>query len=246
MELKLCDCLDYMKTLPDNSVDLIVTDPPYDISVNHSGGRLYAVKKLEKSQDDLVDANLDESYDIEVYNTEFVRIMKDINIYIWCSKKQIPEYFNFYVNKRNCLFDILTWHKTNPLPTYSNKYLNDTEYLLYFKSGKGHCYPQSYQDAFSYYISPLNSEDKQKYTHPTVKPLDFIERLVRNSSKENEVVFDPFMGSGTTGVACKRLNRQFIGCEINPTYFDIAQQRMGLASSVLVEKCGKKTPHKLF
>ena len=64
--------------------------------------------------------------------------MRGINIYLWCNKAQIPQYFNFYVNDLKCRFDILCWHKTNAIPTYSNKYLSDTEYLLYFhKNGGG-------------------------------------------------------------------------------------------------------------
>lgn len=133
--------------------------------------------------------------------------MKYPNIYFWCNKKQIPEYFDIWVNQYKCNFNIICWHKSNALPTYSHKYLSDTEYCLYFH--KGHCNPTSYEDAKTFYIAPINSKDKKLYGHPTIKPLEIIEKLIRNSSNKNDIVLDPFMGSGTTGVACKNLKRKF-------------------------------------
>lgn len=223
----LCgDSLKIIKNIPDSSIDLIATDPPYDISATNGGGTINNVKKLNKSLEDLVVADITSGYDIEAFGEEFIRIMKEINIYLWCNKKQIPAYFDFYVNKHKCKFDILCWHKTNALPTYSNKYLSDTEYLLYFRKGRGKCFPQSYEDAKTFYIAPINAKDKKLYGHPTVKPLDFTESIIRNSTKENQIVFDPFMGSGTTGVAALNNNRKFIGIEINKDYYKVAKSRI--------------------
>ena len=118
------DCIDGMKTLADNSIDLIVTDPPYDIGSISGGGSVNTVKKLNKSLQDLKKADLIKGYDIVAFGEEALRVMNEINIYFWCNKKQIPVYFDFYVNKHKCTFDILAWHKTNALPTYSNKYLS--------------------------------------------------------------------------------------------------------------------------
>ena len=178
-------------------------------------------------------------YDITTYNKEFVRVMKGVNIYIWCNKAQIPDYFNFYINDLKCKFDILCWHKTNALPTYHNKYLSDTEYLLYFHKDNNKCNPQSYEDAQTFYFAPINGNDKKYWEHPTIKPLDITERIIRNSSDERDIVLDPFMGSGTTGVACKKLNREFIGCEINEYYFDIASKRIGETSQLEKEDFNK-------
>lgn len=72
--------------------------------------------------------------------------------------------------------------------------------------------PNSYEDATTIWHRPSNFKDNKKYGHPTIKPLDIISTLVRNSSKEGELVLDPFMGSGTTAVACKMQNRNFIKC----------------------------------
>lgn len=224
--LKQGDCLDLITKIKDKSVDLIVTDPPYDISATNGGGTINTVKKMNVSLKQLVEANIHNGYDIKKFNTEFVRVMKEINIYIWCNKTQIPTYFDFYVNQYKCKFDIICWHKTNALPTYSNKYLTDTEYCLYFRNGKGKCFPQNYEDAKTYYIAPINHKDKKEFNHPTIKPLDITEKFIRNSSKEGQWVLDPFMGSGTTGVACKKLGRNFIGFELDEKYFNIAKERI--------------------
>lgn len=226
MQLVNDDCFEYLKNVTDKSVDLIVTDPPYERVWGGDGGSVNNIKHLHESLQDIVRADIVDGYDIEEVNNEFVRVMKEINIYLWCNKKQIPEYFNFYVNKHKCKFEIICWHKNNALPTYSNKYLSDTEYCLYFHKGKGKTKPKGYEQAKTYYVAPINYKDKQKWKHPTIKPLEIIKNLVENSSSKGDVVMDPFMGSGTTGVACKELEREFIGCELNKEYFDIAKSRI--------------------
>ena len=220
------DCLERMKDIPDKSIDLIATDPPYLISSINGGGTINNKMKLNKSLQDLTIVDITKGYDIELFGKEFVRIMKEINIYFWCNKRQIPDYFNFYVNQLKCKYEVLCWHKTNALPTYSNKYLTDTEYCLYFHKGKGKCFPQSYEDAKTYYIAPSNQSDKRKFKHPTIKPLDFMEKIIRNSTRENAIVLDPFMGSGTTGVAAANTGRKFIGIELDEKYFETAKQRI--------------------
>ena len=227
IQLHNADCLDILKSIPDKSVDLIVTDPPYLISATNGGGTVNSIKKLDKSLIQLTqNTDITQGYDITKFNTQFLRVMNEINIYIWCNKIQIPDYLKFYVDTYKCKFDIICWHKTNALPTYSNKYLSDTEYLLYFRKGKGKCFPQTYEDAKTYYIAPINHKDKKTWNHPTIKPLDLTEKIIRNSSKEGQTILDPFMGSGTVGVACKNLNRKFIGVEIDTNYFSIAKQRI--------------------
>ena len=121
--------------------------------------------------------------------------------------------------------ELLTWHKTNPVPTCNNKYLSDTEYILFFRENGVKIYG-TYETKRKYYITTTNKEDKKKYNHPTIKPLNIIENFIINSSQENDIVLDCFMGSGTTGVACKNLNRNFIGIEINEEYYNIAKDRI--------------------
>ena len=150
--------------------------------------------------------------------------MKHIYIYIWCSKWQVVPLLKHYQDK-GCNFDILTWHRTNPTPTMNNTYANDTEYLIMARA-KGTKLYGDYESKKKYWVKATNISDKELYKHPTIKPLDIIEILIKNSSLEGDTVLDCFMGSGTTGVACKETNRNFIGIEIDDEYFKIAKDRI--------------------
>ena len=217
------DCLELMKEIPDNSIDLVVIDPPYLIK---QGGGCILDGKKRKHFDELEQAKLTKGFDKDVLR-ELVRVMKRINIYIWCNKNQLRQYIDFFEDL-NCTTELLTWHKTNPVPTCNNKYLSDTEYLLFFRE-KGVKVYGKYATKRKYYVTPTNKRDKDKYGHPTIKPLEIIENLIINSSKEDDTVLDCFMGSGTTGVACINTNRHFIGIEVDKTYFEISKQRINNA-----------------
>ena len=117
------------------------------------------------------------------------------------------------------------WNKTNVPPFTNGHYLKDKEYcLLFWEQG---CKIQgTYETMTTVYRTTLNTKDKLYYKHPTIKPLNIIENFVKNSSREGDTVLDCFMGSGTTGVACRNLNRDFIGIEINPEYFQIRKNRI--------------------
>ena len=241
IDLRLGDCAAILKQIPSKSIDCIITDPPYEVAIN-GGGTINTKCKLNESLKVLTDSKIDKGYDFKI-NYELVRIMKSINIYIWCNKKQIMQYLNYYVNQLGCLFEIICWHKSNALPTYSNKYVSDTEYCLYFHES-GHVNPECYEDAKTWWISPLNVQDKKMYKHPTIKPLELTEKFIRNSTKVGDVVLDCFMGSGTTGVACRKLQRNFIGIEINEEYFNIAKSRIGEDDCIIQKvkiKSGKKS-----
>ena len=103
-------------------------------------------------------------------------------------------------------------------------YLVDTEYLLYFREGIK--LNTTYETASTHYEIPINTKDKEKYRHPTIKPIKIIKNLIINSSKEGDIVLDCFSGSGTTCVASKELGRQFIGIEIDPEYHKISLDRL--------------------
>lgn len=228
MKLINNDCMNVFNELSDNSVDLIYTDPPYEMRefVLDTTGTANSIMKLSET---LLPLNkvIQHEFDLEKFCSECVRVLKDINIYIWCNKKQIYKYLEFFVGRYSCKFDILTWYKTNAMPTYYNKYLDDCEYCLYFHNGNAFVKPSCYENAKKLYISPINRENK-KYGHPTIKPLPFVTRMIDNSTKEGDIVFDPYMGSGTTGVAVRNLDRklQFIGVEIDKGFFDIARNRI--------------------
>lgn len=224
IDIKCGDAYELIKEIPDKSIDLIVTDPPYLIE-NTDGGKTNALgKSIQNMNNQLQQGEFTESIDEKILE-DFVRVLKNINVYIWCNHKQIPMYLDFFVNKHNCKFDIIIWNKTNATPLFNNKYLTDKEYCLYFRKN-AFCSPQSYEEAKTVYCLPINKKDKDNFNHPTIKPLEIINNLVKNSSKENYTVLDPFMGSGTTGVACKQMTRNFIGFELNQEYFRIAEQRI--------------------
>ena len=103
--------------------------------------------------------------------------------------------------------------------------MTDTEFILFFRE-KGVKVYGNYNTKFTYYVTPLNQKDKKKYGHPTIKPQEILLNLVTNSSQEGDTVCDPFMGSGSTGVACKSLNRDFIGIEVDNNWYQIAQNRI--------------------
>lgn len=214
------DCLEVMKNLPTSSVDLVVTDPPYDVHAGKGGGAFGNRKAFSEIQ------FISNGFSNEVLD-ELCRVMKKINCYFFCSQKQIIPLLDYFVKDKKCNYNLLTWHKTNPVPACNNKYLSDTEYCLFFRES-GVKILGSFETKKTYYVTPLNIKDKQKYNHPTVKPLDIIQNLIVNSSNEGDVVLDPFVGSGTTGVACKNLHRNFIGIELDEHYFDVASERLGL------------------
>lgn len=218
------DCLEGLITLPDNSIDLIVTDPPYLIENTKAGGKSDLAKSIQHMNNQIRDNGLTQGFDMKILN-ELVRVMKKINIYIWCNHKQIPAYLDFFVKTIGCSFDILIWHKTNPMPLYNNKYMTDKEYCLYFRQG-GYCNPASYKDAKTVWEQPINAKDKKIWGHPTIKPLNIIETLIRNSSKEGDIILDPFIGSGTTAIAAINTGRHYIGYENNPDYHQICINRI--------------------
>lgn len=224
IDLRQGDCLEVMKTIPDNSIDLIVTDPPYLIENTKAGGKSELAKSIQNMNDEIKSKNLTNGFNVKVLD-ELVRVMKKVNIYIWCNHKQIPMYLDYFVKGLGCSFDIIIWNKTNAMPLFKNKYLTDKEYCLYFRKN-ALCNPENYEEAKTVYYQPINIKDKKVYGHPTIKPLNIIKNLIKNSSNENDVVLDCFMGSGTTGVACKNLNRNFIGIELDEKYFNIAKERI--------------------
>ena len=218
------DAYELIKQIPDKSIDLIVTDPPYLIENTSGGTNNELGKSIKNMNTQLESGEFTKSINKNILD-DFVRVMKKINIYIWCNHKQIPMYLDYFVNNLQCKFDIIIWHKTNATPLFQNKYMTDKEYCLYFRKG-AYCNPINYDTAKTVYNLPINIGDKKKFGHPTIKPLSIIENLIKNSSVEGDVVLDPFLGSGTTAVACKELNRQYIGFEIDKKYYNIANDRL--------------------
>lgn len=214
------DCMEGIKLLDDNSIDLVVIDPPYKLDLN----RIKNTNSFNSYTNELLE--LKDGFDLKVLDL-LVQKMKKINIYIYCSKRQIQELLDYFTNK-NCNYEVLTWHKKNPSPLINNTYLKDTEYIIFARE-KGVKLYGNYHTKHKYYLSGVNQSDKRKYGHPTIKPLQLIEYHIENSSKPNDVILDCFAGSGTTFVAAINKGRRFIGFEINEKYYKIAQQRIAEA-----------------
>lgn len=213
------DCLQLMKNIPDKSVDLVITDPPYLIETSGAGIYKQADKQYVKELNDIKNGFSEEILD------ELCRIMKKINAYFFCSQKQIMPLLDYFVTRKKCNWNLISWHKSNPVPACGNKYLTDTEFVLFFRE-KGVKIGGEFKTKFTYYVTPLNQSDKKLYGHPTVKPLEIIQNFIINSSQEGDVVLDCFLGSGTTAVACVNTNRHYIGFELNSDYYDIACKRL--------------------
>lgn len=226
--IKQGDCLELIKEIPDKSIDLIITDPPYKISTSGAGIYKQADKQYVKELNGMKDGFSEEVLD------ELCRVMKKINLYIFCSQKQIIPLLDYFVKKKKCNWNILSWHKTNPVPACGNKYLTDTEFILFFRE-KGVKVYGEFNTKFTYYVTPLNQKDKKIYKHPTIKPLNILQNLIKNSSKEGDVVLDPFVGSGTTAVAAVTMERRYIGYELEKEYVDTAEKRIEEAK-LLMEK----------
>lgn len=161
--------------------------------------------------------------DYLIFN-DFVRIMKNINCFIWCSKEQIFPIMKWWNENTNCTYQILTWNKTNPVPMCNGNWLSDIEYCLYFNRGTK--LNEGIEHKSKWFTSALNLKDKLLFDHPTIKPIELVKRHLQHTTQENAIVLDPFIGSGTTAVACKELNRQYIGMEINPKWHEVAVKRL--------------------
>ena len=218
-KIKQGDCLELIKKIPDKSVDLVVTDPPYIINTTGAGIYKQADKQYVKELNTMKDG-----FSEAVLN-ELCRVVKKINMYIFCSQKQIIPLLDYFVTKRKCNWNIISWHKTNPVPACGNKYLTDTEFILFFRETGVKIYGE-FKTKFTYYVTPLNQKEKKKYGHPTIKPVNILSSFIINSSCENDIILDPFMGSGSTGIACINTGRNFIGYELDTTYFEIAKKRL--------------------
>ncbi len=242
-KIHLGDAYELIKKLPDKSVDCVYTDIPYDFEGNVvGGGGVFGTKQrnYHKEYEDVskrrgkglatrkaknIYENSDIAFGID-YSIldEIVRVLKKINVYIWCSKKQILDIMNYF-DKLGTFYEMLVWCKTNPIPTTNNVWLSDIEYCLYFREG-GVKLNDGYHLKSKWFNSAINKNDKEDYEHPTIKPLELVKRHIEHTTQPNDIVLDPFMGSGTTAVACKELNRQFIGFEINKDYHKIAIDRL--------------------
>ena len=209
--------------IPDSSIDLIVTDPPIKQQREETQATVVECyrKKINK-QGQVFNFN---SIDCEQYAPHFYRILKDAShCYIMTNHKNLIHMLNTFTKCGFHFIKSLIWDKGNKI--MGQFYMSQFEYILFFRKGRGvrinHC---GTSDILSIPNIKLKGIDG-KNLHDTEKPVELMKILIDNSSQPNGIVLDPFMGIGSTGIACKELDRQFIGIEIDPQYYSIAQERI--------------------
>ena len=215
IELRQGDCLELMKDIPDGSIDVTLTDIPYgEVNRNDNG-----LRNLNKEKADVV------TFDLCDFLEETYRTTKG-TIIIFCGKEQVSEIHSFFADKqKNHKGTVrqLIWEKTNPSPMNGKYiYLSGIENIVWFKKRGGTFNAHCKNTVFKY---PCG---KNKY-HPTEKNVKLLEEIILDNSNKGDVIFDPCMGSGTTGIACINTGRNFIGMEIDENYFNIAKQRIEVA-----------------
>ena len=214
------DCYDFIPTLEDKSISLIVTDPPYEFQ-KYGGGSLYKGTKRMETLYKLKDLDCWEFKPREFLDLIFPK-MKIFNAYFFCNKMLIADYLN-WANEHDLKYDLLVMNKKNPVPAFKGHHLNDLEYIILIRE-KG-----SYFDSkqpFDNYRKFFQISCSGKRLHPAEKPVELLERFVNISCPEGELVFDPFSGSGSTGIACLKSGRNFLGCEKSEEYFELADKRL--------------------
>lgn len=222
------DCYELIKELPDKSVDCIYTDIPYLYESGGAGSSRIAMQ-VKKMKHELQDNGIWDGIDYSIFQ-EFVRVLKNINCFIWCSKGQIFDILKWFQENTDSTYQILTWNKTNPVPMCNGNWLSDIEYCLYFNRGTK--LNDGIEHKSKWFTSSLNVKDKTLFEHPTIKPLQLVKRHLLHTTQSNDIVLDPFIGSGTTAVACKEIGRQFLGFEISDKWCKIANDRInGITAS---------------
>ena len=215
------DCLDILKQLPDKCIDLVLTDPPYEVD-SHGGISQQAGlgQRANKLRDNI--RFVADGFDYENVFNELIRVCKIVNMYIFCSNKQISKIMSFFENK-NYSTTLLTWEKTNAIPLANGTYHSNTEYIICVRD-KGACFNNVELSKKSKVISmPYPSSDR---FHPTQKPVELINRLLEIKSNPNDLVLDCFSGSGTTAIACHKLKRRFICIEKDKEYYEASVKRL--------------------
>jgi len=204
IDLRLGDCLEVMKDIPDKSIDAVITDPPYGINYQPSW------KKWDGSPPDFNSVIGD--------NEQF-----DPTPFLYF-RTVVLFGANYYANKLP-IGSWICWDKR--LDSRKDKMFGSPFELAWFKSDN------TKRKALMIRVlhgGVINADSKygnnEKRLHPTQKPVDVMKRVIIETTNEGDTILDPFMGSGTTGIACVQTGRNFIGIEIDPDYFAIAERRI--------------------
>ncbi len=219
------DCIQYLKEIPDGSVDFILTDPPYNLNQYSTGNMKFDWRS--DINNDL--AEWDKDFAPQNIKDDFLRVLKPTgNIFAFCSYNMIGKWHTIF-DPIFDTFQFFVWHKTNPVPKFRKAgFLNSCE-LIVCMWNKGHTWNFGKQNEMhNFFDAPIcmGPERLKDPKHPTQKPIRLLKHLIKIASNEGDVVLDPFMGVGSTGVAALEMNRKFIGIEIDKAYFEAAQRRL--------------------
>lgn len=223
------DCMEKMREMHQRgqTVNHIITDPPYSISTEN---QFHTMRKPRKGVDF---GDWDWNFDpTEWLNLAFPILDKNGSLIIFCSYKFISEISNKIEQLGGVVKDILVWQKSNPMPrNITRRYVQDMEFAIWAVKSKKSKWvfhkPDNvpYQRAFFQTPTLLGNE---RTSHPTQKPIALMKNIVQIHTNSDDLIFDPFMGVGSTGVAALLLNRRFIGCEREKEWFDLASKRLVL------------------
>ena len=217
-KITLGDCLQVMKQIPDNSVDLIVTDPPYLYKITGGCGKS-SLKNLQKFKTGL--NHIKDGFDVDFVFSEFKRITKKFNLFCFCSNAQISEIMK-WGEDNNYSTTLLVWNKYNAVPFANGTWRQDAEFIVHIRE-KGATFQG---DSFLKRKVRKHSTVVSKWGHPTEKPISIISDYIEIGSNENDLVLDPFSGSGTTALACHELKRNFIAIEKDQEYHRLSCERL--------------------
>lgn len=218
MNLILGDSIKILKTFPENSIDCVITDPPYKLTTGgrEKGHQKYRGKFAKENYD-----NNGDLFEIPKFSDWIPLISKSLRVggdfYIMTNDKNMTEILVELKIANLKIHNILFWNKGKHSGP-NRWYLKYGEFIIYaYKPGK--CKSINVMGSSTYISIP----SLRNSIHPTEKPVELMEYMVKN---HNGVVLDPFMGVGSTGMACKRLGNSFIGIEKNKEYFNIASSRL--------------------
>ncbi len=233
-QIHLADSYEYIKKVPDGSVDLILTDPPYNLSPYSTGNIKLSWRK--ELNNDVADWDKKE-FIPQDWLKEFKRILKPTgNIFAFTSYNLLGKWHEVFDPEFDT-FQFIVWHKTNPAPKIRRAgFLNSCE-LIVCMWNKNHTWNFTKQNEMHNFIETpicMGAERIKNPNHPTQKPVKVLERCIKLASNPGDVVFDPFMGVGSTGVAALNLHRKFIGVEIDKKYYMAAKERINVQSAKLL------------
>lgn len=219
------DCLMAMKNMADKSIDLIITDPPYKVT-KRGIGKNTNTGGLVRSELG-IKGKIFKHNDIKPkdFIPELYRVLKEgSHCYIMTNHVNLQEMLNTATECGFHFIKCLIWDKGNKI--MGQCYMSQFEYILFLRKGK---HKKINNCGTSDIISVPNKKQKDKNgknLHDTEKPVALMQVLIENSSNENDVVYDPFMGIGATGVAALNTGRRFIGIELDENYFEISKNRI--------------------